>query len=665
MRICSAGQAGAVWASVASLIGGIVASAPFDRLGQYLTLSRPSGKEVMARDQAAQGRISGSHTGNSASQLGSKATMNALIVLLLAVVAVVLGYGVYAKMIDRKIMQPDDKKATPANMYMDGVDFTPTNRNVLFGYQFKSVAALGPILGPIIAVQYGWLPALLWVILGTFFLGWVQDYASIMLGVREEGQTFGALSYRLISPRARGILLVFIYFYLWLIMGSFGVQIGFNLLTQSTAPLGVLCAILLGVLAGQMTYKWRRDILLTTVITVVLAFVGIWLGTLPAVKSLFNVIYGYGADGKAASPVLFLSVTQAKFIGSLACVIICYFGGILPIWRWAQPINYVAFWIVTLGILGGLVGILIWHPGMGDFPVYTSFNPGLGPLWPILFVTIACGAVSGWHSLVSSSGSARQLESESDALFVGGGSMFLEMFFACISFLCATVAFGSFKGYQAAGGGGAAAKVFATGLATFMNKWGLPMDFGTAYGSVFLTLMGLTIMYLVVRFMRVASAEALGDSMPIFRNPTVGTILALVLTLILIWGVPFLQIWVVFGAANQLMASLALLLISLWLRSKGKNYQWAFWPFVFMFITTIAALLWNAYSAFAKLPQAAKLAAAAKQPVEQIFAANLLIGLVALVLIVAAGLLAYDGLKALLRGGQAASKVADKATAKP
>lgn len=588
--------------------------------------------------------------------------MSSLLVLLLAGAAIVIGYGWYARRIDRTVIKPDDKKATPATLYMDGVDFQPTNRNVLFGYQFKSIAALGPILGPIIAVQYGWLPALLWVILGTFFLGWVQDYTSIMIGVREEGQSFGALSYRLISPRARGILLVFIYFYLWLIMGSFGTQIGFNLITQPFVPLGVIGAVLLGVLAGQMTYKWKQDIIVTTVITVVLSFVGIWLGTLPEVRSFFAVILGLGADGKGTSPTLFLAVTQAKLIGSLAVVLICYFGGVLPIWRWAQPINYVSFWIVFLGILGGVVGLLIWHPGMGDFPAFTSFNPGLGPLWPILFVTIACGAISGWHSLVSSSGSARQLEKESDALFVGGGSMFLEMFFAVIAFLCATVAFGSFKGYADAGGGGAAARVFSTGLATFMSKWGLPMDLGKAYGSVFLVLMGLTIMYLVVRFMRVASAEALGNRIPALRNTHVGTVVALILTLALIWLVPFLQIWTVFGAANQLMASLALLLVSLWLLSKGKSYQWTFWPFVFMFVTTIAALLWNAYSALlVNLPQAAVKAPKLGQTIAQYSVAQVLIGIVALILIVAAGLLAYDGVGALLRARSAARKPAVQA----
>jgi len=584
--------------------------------------------------------------------------MNSLIVLLISVVAIVVGYGVYAKTIDKKVLRPDDQKATPAKMYMDGVDFIPANRNVLFGYQFKSIAALGPILGPIIAVQWGWLPALLWIVLGTFFIGWVQDYSSIIMGVREEGKTFGALSYQLISPRSRMILLTFIYFYLWLIMGSFGVQVGFNLLTNPAVPLGVIIVILVGILAGQMTYKWKQDIILTSVVTVVLAFLGIWVGMAEPVRNFFTSVFGFAlaADGKTmVSPIWFLQVTQARFVGSLLVVIICYFGAVLPIWRWAQPINYVSFWIVSLGILGGVVGLLIWRPGMGNFPAYTTFTvTGLGPLWPILFVTIACGAISGWHSLVSSSGTARQLEREGDALFVGGGSMFLEMFFATMAFLTATVAFGGLDGYKAAGGGAAAAKVFAVGLSTFLNKWGLDSalgaGFGTAYGMVFLTLMALTIMYLVVRFMRVASAEALGDKIPVLRNTHVGTIIALVLTLVLIWLVPFLQIWVVFGAANQLMASLALLLMTLWLISKGKSYQWTFWPFVFMFVTTIGALLYKAYEAFfINLPKTADPAKYKIANVGEFTTAQVIIGIVCLILVVAACILAWDGLGAIRR----------------
>jgi carbon starvation protein len=267
----------------------------------------------------------------------------------------------------------------------------------------------------------------------------------------------------------------------------------------------------------------------------------------------------------------------------------------------------------------------------------------LGPLWPILFVTIACGAISGWHSLVSSSGTARQLEKEGDALFVGGGSMFLEMFVAILSLLAAVVGTGSLEQYVAWGGG---ASVFKNGLAVFLNQIGVPITFGQAYGGVFLTLMALTIMYLVVRFMRVASAEFLGEQIPVLRNVHVGTIIALVFSAILIWTGFWSRIWVLFGGANQLMASLALLIVSLWLMSRAKSYYWALIPFAFMFITTIAALIitgWNSFKAVDFADAGAAIG-------------NIIAGGLAVILIVCALILAWDGIQALLKYRSGAAK---------
>lgn len=577
-----------------------------------------------------------------------------VVILIIGIAAIALGYGLYAKRIDRDIIQPDDKKATPARMFMDGVDFTPANRNVLFGYQFKSIAALGPIVGPIVAVRYGWLPALLWIILGTSFIGWVQDYASIVVGVREEGQTFGALSYRLISPRARNILLIFIYAYLLLIMGAFGKIVGYDLMSNPAVPLGVILVMVFGLLAGQMTYRWKQDIILTSAVTVVGSFLGIWVGTLPFIQDIFTWISTLGQD---TSPVLWGTVTWAQFFWSLVTLVLCYFGAVLPIWRWAQPINYVAFWIVFLGILGGTIGLLIWHPAVPSaFPAYNNWDasitytaegvqqtlPGLGSLWPILFVTIACGAISGWHSLVSSSGTARQLEKEGDALFVGGGAMFLEMFLAVLALLTALVGVGAvsgWDGYAALVAAGKNAGVFAVGLAEFLSYIGIPTSFGLPYASVFLTLMALTIMYLVVRFMRVASAEFLGDRIPVLRNVHVGSIIALVLSAILIWTGFWARIWVLFGGANQLMASLALLIVSLWLMSQGRRHMWAFVPFAFMFVTTIAALILTGISSFQAVDFADVGGAIG----------NIIAGALAVILIICALILAWDGIQALMR----------------
>lgn len=579
--------------------------------------------------------------------------MNAVITLIIGFLGIAVGYGVYARSIDRNIMQPDDKKATPAKMYMDGVDFTPANRNVLFGYQFKSIAALGPIVGPIVAVRWGWLPALLWIIVGTFFIGWVQDYSSIMLGVREDGQSFGALSYRFVSPRARTILLTFIYFYLLLIMGAFGKIVGYDLMSNPAVPIGVLLVILIGLLAGQMTYKWKMDIILTSLVTVVLAFIGIWIGTLSGVQSVLTAING------SPDTTVFGSVTWAQFFWSLVVLVICYFGAVLPIWRWAQPINYVAFWIVFLGILGGTIGLLIWHPAFpASFPAFTNWSGDLcaatdcsgiektvgaiGPLWPLLFVTIACGAISGWHSLVSSSGTARQLEKESDALYVGGGAMFLEMFLAVLSLLTAVVGVGvtrGFAGYVSLVAAGKNAGVFAVGLSEMMSHIGIPVSFGLPYGSVFLTLMALTIMYLVVRFMRVASAEFLGDSIPLFKNTTFGTLVALALSALFIWTGFWARIWILFGSANQLMASLALLLVTLWLKSNGKKYMWTLIPFAFMFVTTIYALLLTAYRVLGHL---------SGLPIDKVIG-NVLAGVIAIYLVIAALILGWDAFKAFRR----------------
>jgi len=185
--------------------------------------------------------------------------MNAIFVLILAALGIGVGYFIYARNIDTNIVQPDPEKATPAKMYMDGVDFTPASRNVLFGYQFKSVTALAPLTGPVIAVQWGWLPALLWILLGVFFIGWVQDYGAMMMSVRNDGSTMGALSYKLISPRAKSILMIFIYFYLLLIMGAFGNAVGKTLMINPKVPFGMIAVVLMGMLAGQMTYKWKQN----------------------------------------------------------------------------------------------------------------------------------------------------------------------------------------------------------------------------------------------------------------------------------------------------------------------------------------------------------------------------------------------------------------------
>lgn len=498
----------------------------------------------------------------------------------------------------------------------------PTSKNILFGYQFKSIAGAAPIIGPIIAIQWGWLPALVWILLGTLFIGWVQDYTSAMIALRNDGTSFGGLSYRLISPRARIILLSFIYFYLLLIAGAFGNVVVSTAVALKSAPMAWLFLTIAGVLAGQMIYRWRKDIILTTVVTVFIAMLGIYVGTL-------------GPSDK----ILGESLANSRLLWTVAAFVFCYFAAVLPIWRFALPINYVASYIVFFGLFFGVIGILVLHPDF-TLPAYTDFSIKIGPIWPIMFVTIACGAISGWHSLVSSSGTARQLENEMDARPVGAGVMFLEMCLAIFALIIAGTLYASAQEYGAAvvkGPGG----VFAAGVAKFLGALGLPEATGRSYGSVMMIVLAITIMQLVIRFMRVATSELLGDVSPLFKNPHIGTFVASVLGAILVLTGWWQYLWVLFGGANQLMASLALMLVTAWLMSEGKSAAWTFYPMIFMFITTVAALLYTSYSLLSKVFSGAVQGEA--------LIGNTLMGVVGFFLVIAALLLGVEGFKAFGR----------------
>jgi carbon starvation protein len=575
--------------------------------------------------------------------------MNSLVALVLALLVAFLGYRIYAQYVDRNIFKSDPKKTTPARMFMDGVDFIPASKNVLIGFQFKSIAATGPVVGAITAAQWGWLPALLWLFGGVLFIGWLQDYSSVMLGVRKEGQTFTALSYRMISPRARLILLLFLYFYLLLIAGAFGNLVASSL-TDTRIPFGIIALTVLGVLAGQMIYRWRVDILVTTLITTIVAVIAIWLGSLPFIADIFKALPN---DPKVL--IAGTMLTGSKFFWAVAILVFCYLGAVLPIWRFAQPINFVSFWIVAIAMIVGALGIVVGHPdfttpALVTWDIAKAGSGAFQPIWPMLFVTIACGAISGWHSLVSSSGTARQLENEKDALPVAGGSMFAEMVLALIALVAAVATYSNFQGYLDAFSKVGAGGVFSGGMSALMGYVGVPLDAGVAFAGAVFCILALTVMQLVIRFMRVATAELAGDRAPILKNFHVATVIALLLTLFLVATGTFNYLWQLFGGSNQLMAGLALMLVTIYLMSEGRSTAFVFWPMVFMLVTTTAALLVTSYNllvANVLLPMSA-----GKAVDPGIAAGNTLMGIIGLFLVVAAVILVYDGWKAMqaLRG---------------
>jgi carbon starvation protein len=434
----------------------------------------------------------------------------------------------------------------------------------------------------------------------------------------------------LISPRARTILLSFIYFYLLLLAGAFGAVIATALTKLSSGPVAILIMGLAGALAGQMIYRWRTNIIILTIVCVGLAFVGVKLGEmLPA-------------------PVLLGSLAGDKTVWALFAIIFCYISAVLPIWRFALPLNYVAFYIVMFGLIGGIIGILVGLPAV-EAPAYTQFVIKAGPLWPILFVTIACGACSGWHAMVSSSGTSRQLEYETDAKPVLAGSMFTEMLLGTVALMTAAAAM-PFKQYQELMKVSPAA-VFATGLSNLMNIIGVPIAFGKTMATVIIIVLAITVMQLVLRFMKVATIELVGDKHPILRNGPVATFIAAALVFLLVQTGWWQYLWILFGGANQLLASLALLVASVWLLSTGKRATFTLAPMWFMFITTIAALIYTSYNLLGKV-----LSGEAKG---EAFFGNGLMGLVALFLVVAAIILLVDGIKAINRYRQRPSAPAE------
>jgi carbon starvation protein len=614
--------------------------------------------------------------------------MSSLYIVIIGVVVIYLAYNYYAKRIDRTVIQADANRVTPARMYMDGADFMPTSRFVLYGYHFKSIAAAGPIVGVITAANlWGWAPAILWLMIGVTFIGWASDYSAIMMAVRNDGNSLSAIAHRLISPRTRRILFVFIFFYLLLIAGAFVGIMAAILAARPDVPFGILVLALMGLFAGYAIYRMRMSIIGVTVLTVALTIGAMALGPFGAtfapnqpvdwstgpisgvVNSLNGAINGGGAlytvvdptnadpripppgtDGTRPKTATFdpatgaISVLPNFLFWALLLLVFSYLGANMAIWRFAQPVNYIGFWItaIVIGVsaIGALIAPFVTLPGAqaaaGTFSLgaYKGFETGTGgalqPLWPMLFVTIACGAISGWHALFGSVGTARQLEYETDALPVGGGGMFSENTLGLLS-LTAVAIFG-----------GAGAGAFAGGVGRLIHVASfqtIPLAFGTALGFGAFVVIVLTVVQLVFRVMRVTLAEWLGDRWVGFKNQHIASVTGMVLSLALVLSGTWVYLWQLFGASNQLLAALSLLLVTVWLRSVGRNPAFAGIPMLFMYVTTMAATAVTAYNLFATIATRSGMAAIS------VIGAWAMIA-VAILLLGAAALIAWDAWQA-------------------
>ena len=621
--------------------------------------------------------------------------MTTLWIVVIGAFVIYTAYNLYAKRVDNLVIRADFKRATPARMYMDGVDFMPTSRNVLYGYHFKSIAAAGPIVGPITAAAiWGWAPSLAWLVLGVSFIGWASDYSAIMVAIRNDGNSLSAISHKLIAPRTRTILFFFIFFYLMLLAGAFIGILAAIFSARPDVPFGIIVLALAGLLAGQMMYRWKKDIILTTVVVVALTLVAMALGpwgqrkvngalvqgpvgsAIVAVNSAIDSISGKqalfkvadptnadpripapAADGKRPSTAAYdatsgLVRTLPNYIfWMLFLFAFSYLGATLPIWRFAQPVNYIGFWIMLLTIVLSAVGMIVAPlfgtkdlagNAIGNFALPAVIQSGFTvvggkawqPLWPMLFVTIACGAISGWHALVGSVGTARQIEYETDALPVGAGAMFGEFSLAMLSLTAVSIA--------GVGGGGGRFAV-GVGKLVYAGTFGLiPEVFGTALGFGAFVMIVLTVTQLVFRVMRVTLTEWIGDAFPPVRNMHVSSIISMLLTAALVMTGTWVYLWQMFGASNQLMAALGLLVVTVWLRSEKRNPTYALVPMIFMYVTTLAATIVTARNLYVTI------AANPKMSGLPVYGAWAMI-IVAALLFAAALFIGWDGLKAYRR----------------
>lgn len=510
--------------------------------------------------------------------------MNSALLIVIAVVWYAFAYKWYGNKMEKTLVNPDDSNPTPAVSMNDGVDFYPANPFVLFGHHFSSIAGAGPILGPVAAVAaFGWGGTMLWILLGTVFIGALHDYISLIVSVRFKGNSIPEIAQQVIGTRARNLFSVFVLITLILVVAVFGFVATNTLLSTPQVVLPTFGIIPVAMVFGYMVYKKGINLSIGTVVALGLLFALIYLGYKIPIVAPF--------EGKSAFAFWFVLLMAYGLIAS-----------VLPVWVLLQPRDYICNWVLMIGLGVGLIGTLITHPTISA-PAFTSFSTGAGPMWPMMFIVVACGAISGFHSLVSSGTTSKQLAKESEGKLVGYGAMLMEGVLATLAVIC--VAAGLFwkapagmeelsLSYVLAHGG--AIKAFGVGYGRLTEPiFGV---FGMLFGITMLKTFVMTTLDTTVRLGRFVCAELMGDKMPALKNRYVGSLFVIVPAFYLGYTGTYNIIWPMFGAANQLVAALALLVATAYLVGVKKPTTYTLYPAIFMLVTTFAALLYQGYNHF-------------------------------------------------------------------
>lgn len=525
--------------------------------------------------------------------------VNSILMAVLGLAVFAFGYRFYSKFIAEKIYRLDPNYETPAHKYKDGVDFVPTNKFVLWGHHFTSVAGAAPIMGPAIAVYWGWLPALLWVVLGTVFAAGVHDFGSLVVSVRNKGQSIGTLANRLIGQRAK-ILFLFIILILVLMVNAVFAWVVANLFVSYPASVvPVFIQIPLAIWIGYAVYKKKTKMLLPSVIALAVMYFAAIISS--RIDFLQIDLVGY-FGGEGSSGLFGMGAVNSAFLIWITILMIyVYIASTLPVWKLLQPRDFINSHqlVVGMGIL--YLGLLFTNPEI----TAPLTNPDADASWfPLLFITIACGAISGFHSLVSSGTSSKQLNKETDARFVGyfgavgEGSLALISILAVVTFFGSTDEFfGTYSGFSAANEAGL--NVFIEGASVLAGGLGIPTDIALTIVSIIVVSFAATSLDTSVRMMRYIISE-IGTEYKVhsLTKMHVATSVAVVSSAILVlipegsrgFGSGGYLLWPLFGTTNQLLAGISLLLVSIWLKRRGINYAVTLIPMIFLMFMTLYAM---------------------------------------------------------------------------
>ena len=510
--------------------------------------------------------------------------MNTLVIVLIAAVVLVCAYAGYGRWL-AKTWGVDPNAKTPAVRLEDGKDYVPTNGWTVFAHQFSSIAGAGPVTGATQAAAFGWLPVLLWVLIGGVFFGAVTDFGALYASVKNDGKSMGLLIEKYIGKTGRKLFLLFCWLFCGIVIAAFADMVAgtFNAFVTTDGVTSLSDAAVTNGSAGMVSIMFM-------VFAVVFGFIQKkfnFSGWKEAVIGIAFIVLSFVIGMNA--PIIL-----GKAGWSYITFVYIFFAAVLPMWMLKQPRDYMTTFMFGAMIAGAVIGLVVAHPTM-NLPVFTGFNnEKLGTMFPILFVTVACGAVSGFHSLVSSGTSSKTVDNEKDMLKVGYGAMVLESLLAVLA-LCVAGAAAAADGTPAAG---TPFQIFSRGVAGFFEMFGVPVSIATVFMTMCVSALALTSLDAVARIGRMSFQELFSvDDMEhaegwrkLFCNVYFSTFVTLVFGFLLT-QIGYANIWPLFGSANQLLSALVLATLCVFLKVTGRNNKMLFPPLVIMLCVTFTALV--------------------------------------------------------------------------